>query len=190
MIAEAHPVLTERKLIDAVMRDRWQRNFCLPNYTPPEWWECDLFEVTAAGYFREYEVKLSVRDFRADRYKEREVRGSGRMELLDAALAKFPGQSRWVAESETKHALLAAGSVRGPSQFFYVTPEGLLDAEPLPPWAGWLEVYTVSPNAGASLYLRERVAAPKIHRTKIKSSPNYHAGTCYYRMHRAGKAHE
>lgn len=183
----AHPKLTERALINALMRDRWQKNFCLPNYTPPGWWECDLFEVTPAGYFREYEVKLSIADFRADRSKQQDVRGTGRW--VPNPTAKFPGGTRYECDRESKHDLLAKGDARGPSQFYFVTPAGLLDTEPLPPWAGWLEVYTISPNAGASLFVRSRVEAPRIHRVKLKDDPNHHRGTCYWRMHREGKEH-
>lgn len=40
-----------------------------PNYTPDGWWECDVWAVTRAGYGIEYEIKLSVHDFRADKQK-------------------------------------------------------------------------------------------------------------------------
>ena len=32
----------------------------MPNFTPGGWWECDLATVTRAGYFVEYEIKLSL----------------------------------------------------------------------------------------------------------------------------------
>ena len=186
-IAQAHPKLSERSMIDALLSDRWQRSFCLPNYTPTGWWECDMFELTPDGYFREFEVKLSVADFRADRGKAQDIRGTQRWEPNPTA--KFPGGTRYVCDTEKKHDLLAKGDARGPSQFYFVTPEGLLDGEPLPVWAGWLEAYTVSPNPGASLYLRQRVEAPRLHRVKMATNPNHHRGTCYYRMHRLGRAH-
>jgi RNA polymerase primary sigma factor len=36
----------------------------LPNYTPDKWHECDVFGVTRAGYFHEFEIKLTRADFR------------------------------------------------------------------------------------------------------------------------------
>ena len=43
---------------------------CMPNYTPRDWWECDVFCVSKAGYFTEYEIKLTAQDFRADAQKQ------------------------------------------------------------------------------------------------------------------------
>jgi hypothetical protein len=169
-------MMDEQTVLRRLMQERWARNFCVPNYTPPGWWECDLFEVTEKRAFREYEVKLSVADFRADAKKEREV---------------GPYVFRQPRVTERKHDRLAAADPRGPSQFYYVTPRGLLDGEPLPPWAGWIEVWEYDPeNYPGVLTEKVRVKAPRIHREPIVDSPNYHMGTCYYRMHRWGREYE
>lgn len=148
----------------AVMRDRWRRGFVLPNYTPSKWWECDLFELTDGGFFREYEIKLSRGDFFADAKKEKEV---------------LPRPWGEPVVMENKHARLAAGDECGPSQFWFVTPAGLITPEELPPWAGLMEV-SFHGNYGRDV---ERVKAPRIHRVKFKRGAEHSRSVCYWRMH-------
>ena len=103
--------MTERQIQLVLFREFGRRaQVAIPNYTPMRWHECDLALVTVAGYFREYEIKLSVADFRADGRKSQ------------------------------KHRLLAEGHPFGPVQFWYVVPQGLLAGESLPPWAGLIEM--------------------------------------------------
>lgn len=85
--------------------------FVLPNFYLG--YECDLISVTAAKLVYEYEIKVSVADFRADARKT-EKHGVYRGE--------FPCASK--------------GTI--PNFFFYVVPQELRDAvEPLlPPHAG------------------------------------------------------
>ena len=52
--------ITAREIITHLLRKRYRRNFAIPNYSPDGWWECDVFELTPAGTFREYEVKVTV----------------------------------------------------------------------------------------------------------------------------------
>lgn len=165
------PRLTESQAQVAVMEDggRWRRSFCLPNYTPEGWFECDLFEVTAAGYFWEYEVKLTLSDFRRDREK-RDWRGG-----------------------RTKHQRLGQGDERGPNRFWFVTPPNLLFLiprplsnfeAPLPPWAGLIEIRW--PAFGGRWVVDRVVDAPQLHREKLKPRILEHArGVCYWRMHEA-----
>jgi hypothetical protein len=167
--------MTGRDIIRSMVRVRWREGFCLPNYTPDQWWECDVFEITKAGYFREYEVKVSRSDFFADAKKEVERWPNG----------WAPGATKVV---ERKHDLLAAGSARGPSLFFYVTPAGLLQPHELPVWAGLIEV---SQREGHSILIeREVTPAPRLHREKIADDIRRHAlGVCYYRMHEVLNRH-
>jgi len=162
--------MNAREIIISMVAMRWREGFCLPNYTPDKWWECDVFEVTKAGYVTEYEVKISRADFFADAKKEREVfpRGYGEPSVF-----------------EKKHDLLAAKSPRGPSRFFYVTPAGLLDPSEIPVWAGLIEVEAHTPELHCSRFReREITTAPRLHREKIADHVRQHAlGVCYYRMH-------
>lgn len=158
------------------MRSRYRRNFCLPNYTPNGWWECDVFEITAAGFFREYEIKLTLGDFKADARKAHHT-------------YSYNGGRMTRGATRTKHSQLAAHDVKGPTQFWYVAPKGLLsafDAASLnpecvvPEWAGLIELECKS--YGWTTVLTKR--APRLHLYKVSDGLNLHARTIpYWRMH-------
>jgi hypothetical protein len=146
----------------AISHRRWQRNFILPCYTPTRWWECDIFELTKAGYFREYEIKMTRADFFADAKKERPFRDGG------------------ISTTATKHASM--GTTNGPSRFWFVVPEAMIALNEVPSFAGLIELHT-SPRGKISEI--ERVVAPTLHREKIDPKVESHArATCYWRMHR------
>jgi hypothetical protein len=169
----AYPNLTEDIAALTIMRDLKARSFCLPRYTPTKWWECDVFELTGSGYFREYEIKMSVADFKADAEKSHDY-----------------GRIPWGTPSDIrkKHDLLAAGDTRGPVEFSFVTPKGLLTPEMIPQWAGLIEL--VDRGEGHRPTHRWSavtiVRAPRLHTTK--ANPKIHPnalGNCYYRFHTA-----
>lgn len=162
-------LFTEESLAATILRSRWTKHFALPRYTPPGWWECDVFCMTDARLWTEFEVKLTVSDYRADVMKEKQVGPY----VFGEEQAKV-----------RKHDLLAARDPTGPHRFFYVTPPGLLDGEALPAWAGWIEVYPDFGGPNAQLHERIRVKAPRLHGQKRAEDPNHHRGTCYYRFHR------
>lgn len=167
MTTPLDPATNGREIVASLRRARWQTEFALPNFTPLEWWECDLFVLTKSGYFREFEVKISRSDFLRDGEKSAEV-----------------GPWKWGEKrpTERKHDLLASGSTRAPYQFWYVTPPGVLTAADLPPWAGLIEMVGNGPN----FYERQVVEAPRIHRVKADPKIRAHAlEACYWRMHRA-----
>lgn len=128
----------------------------VPRYTPAGWWENDLFRVTKAGYWYEYEIKISAADFRADSQKsESEGWGADR-------------------QTRTKHDVLAL-SERGPSRFFFVAPLALAERllPDVPAWAGLL---------GFDRWMRELKSAPVRHRTPIAGHIAEHArGVCVWR---------
>jgi len=129
---------------------RHAKSTILPRYTPRNWWECDVCEITATGYMREFEIKTSRSDFKVDAQKMREV---GRM-----IFGQGPRQM------ETKHDLLARGDPRGPSCFYFVTPAGLLQEHEIPLWAGLIEVRRAP---GHSYPLDQIVKkAPRLHKQK------------------------
>lgn len=150
----------------ALMADRYRRNFCLPNYTPTNWFECDVFELTKAGYFREYEIKISRSDFRADALKAKEKYG-------------FTGKQIEVVERTTKHERLARNDPAGPTRFWYVTPEKLLSLEEIPPWAGLISARAYGPG----LILHTEKEAPSLHSQQADKFIREHSmGVCYWRL--------
>jgi hypothetical protein len=150
-----------------LLRTRWFNDTCIPNFTPHQWFECDVAQFTAAGYLREYEIKVSRADFFVDAKKESEV---------------LPRKYRAPVVMENKHALLAAGSTRGPVQFWFVVPQGLIRINEVPSWAGLIEI---SGKTGFRLSEHEALKAPRLHGEKIHAKTIKHADSCsYYRWHR------
>jgi len=135
----------------ALMSERSFRSIMIQRYTPTGWWECDVAEVTDAGYLREYEIKVSRSDFKAD------ARKSSYVQMV-------PGD--WRSQTKkTKHELLAERWKKGPSQFFFVCPENVLPVEIVPEWAGLIYVF----RRGPTHWPEERLIkpAPRLHREKV-----------------------
>lgn len=165
--------MTANQIILALMRDRYRRTFVLPRFTPLGWWECDVFEQTKAGYWREYEVKTSRADFFGDASKARTLR--------------VRQGDEWVRPTVTKHELLAGHSPIGPSQFWFVVPAGLVQLDEVPEWAGLIEC--VERPRGPHKWrvrLSETRSAPRLHRKPLDEAVVKVAReACYWRMHRA-----
>lgn len=153
--------LTERSVQSRLwICSRSSFDVLLPNYTPVEWWECDMFGVTRAGYFHEFEIKLTAADFRADAAK---------------AKRRYDRADNWRPIDETKHVLLAGRSVRGPSMFWYVAPDGMIDLADVPEWAGLQVIRN-------GRWFETVKKAPRLHSQKIDRKIVEHAlGVCYFR---------
>lgn len=151
--------LNEHNLCWIFCRPRVGRSLVLPRFTPPGWYECDVCEVTDAGYLREYEIKLSRRDFWADSYK-----------------GMAPGRL-------SKHEKLRMRADVGPSQFWFIIPVGLVPVDQVPDFAG---VYTVQWNSTSpwkSTFLEKR-PAPRLHSHKVDARMRQRMiGTAYWRFH-------
>lgn len=169
---EAEPKVigaTERALQKSLMVHQ-RSAFMLPNYTPNGWFECDIFEVTKAGYFVEYEIKCSRSDFNADALKGRYI---------------YPhGQFGYDAPSIYEKKYECIGRACGPSRFYYVTPTDLITPEEVPLWAGliWARQSEEHPN---HWWLKTVKRSRKIH--SVLASPDVvkHAtGICYWRFRR------
>jgi len=80
--------------------------------------ECDLINVTQAGYFTEYEMKVSIADFKAD-FRKRSY-----------AINKHEYYANQQPAKET---------IPRPRKFYFVTPAGLLSNETLPDHCGLIE---------------------------------------------------
>ncbi len=158
----------QRKLI----HERYNRGIICPNYTPKGWFECDVMHVTDAGYFNEYEIKLSRQDFAADRLK-RDVS----VEYTDHGWKRNAGP--------TKHQRLAMGDPAGPRRFYFVVPQGMLKLSEIPEWAGLLEAV---PNGSGRLnrvVFSEAKGAPVLKGAKVSQSVRQHLmATFYWRFYK------
>lgn len=173
--------LTEGVAQATLMRWRWQRNFVLPNFAPAGWFECDVFELTARGYFREYEIKLSRADFRKDATKS-----SVKWVQVEKRVGPAPDvRTELEPIAISKHAMLAAGDVRGPRQFWYVTPVDLVKIEEVPAWAGLIVLHPRTGYGPTRWHEEEVRHAPFLHREKAGAGMAPRARVaCYYRLHR------
>lgn len=155
-----------------LMHQRYSRATIMPRYTPKNWWECDVCEITDSGYFREYEIKMSRADFKVDADKSRYA---GHYTYLD----RLAGKPR---EIETKHSLLSSGDPRGPTIFNFVTPKWLLKIGEIPAWAGLIEIefseYSNYPIDWVT------IKAPRLHKTKADAAIREGMlGSAYGRLH-------
>lgn len=116
------------------LRLRSMSSIILPNvYVGLSPWEADVIRVTPALYWTEYEIKVSVADYRADFLKR---------------------QTRWNQDSLRKHDAYASESaiatrsdygmrhskvIPKPKQFYFVVPTGMLSGEDIPSHCGLIE---------------------------------------------------
>jgi hypothetical protein len=162
--------MTEMELQVELWRDRGQTSaLMMPNYQPKGWWECDVMAVSKAGVWSEFEIKVSMSDFRQD--------------------AKKSKRKNW-RDLELKHELLASRSERGPSYFWYLVPKSIAEqvAKELPEWAGLLccefvEWETWDGRKAGRYFIQAEVKAPRLHLKKIDQKVADHArGVCYWRL--------
>lgn len=143
----------------------------IPNYTPFDWFECDLFMVTKAGFSREYEIKRTLADFQNDRKKATSTRY--RYSANSATWERVP--------SRGKHELLSEGNPLGPNQFFYVVPRGLIKPDEIPTWAGLISARESPQNF--HLHLEIEKVAPRLHKEKVREKVLQHArGVFFWRF--------
>lgn len=131
----------------------------VPNFTPTNWWECDVWSVSKNGYSTEYEIKISRADFKKDAEKERRLR-RGR-ELV----------------TEKKHDILqecidGEGHTHPPKFFYYVTPPDLIQEDEIPDFAGLITKH------GRTFSTVKR--APILHRDPADEQDIERARTAFY----------
>lgn len=142
---------------------RASTDLLIPRYTPRDWWECDVWRLTKAGFVDEFEIKQSVTDFRADANKAMRRRMVWNAEacLFDELPAK------------NKHETLRMTS-EGPNRFWFVVQEDMVDKITVPEFAGLL---SVGEHGGAHV----RKKAPERHRNKWAGNRTRLLETFYHR---------
>jgi hypothetical protein len=141
-------------IINRLAAKQWTKHICIPNFTPAHWWECDLAEFTEGGRFTEFEVKMSRSDFMADSRK-----------TDDLFFKEGPAL--------TKHQALSIGHKDGPNHFWFVTMQGIVTANEVPQWAGWMEFNKLGG-------ITERKDAPKLHSHKRDMERITRSMQCFY----------
>jgi len=162
--------MTVREIQQRLIVEKYRRSFVLPNYTPAGWFECDVFELTAAGYFREYEIKMSRGDFFNDAHKKKRI-----------------WDRRLEANKLTKHEMLEDCRTVGPRQFWFVVPPGLVKPSEVPEWSGLFVAEShKSGRPPFSVRLKMEVEAPLLHGEKCCQKIAAHAkGVTYWRFLKA-----
>lgn len=153
--------MTERQLQLAL----WDKLFkgmqlMVPNFTPKDWFECDVWGVSLAGLVWEFEIKVAFSDFRKDASKAPGSRFSSRSWSLRSNM-------------DPKYVRLASGDYHGPSNFVYVAPKGVIPPEEVPEWAG---LWEYEPVGGLVKVLKSR----RLHRCGVESAELERAKTCLY----------
>lgn len=160
----SNQVFTQYNIQRSVMVQGYRAGaFVCPNYTPRNWWECDVLELRKSGFWAEYEIKLSRPDFRADRYK---------------AIRRF-NYKTMEYDHFRKHDLIASRSEKAPNLFFYVCPSGLLEASEVPEWAGLIYA-SFRYYRNEVVRLEQIKPAPRLHRVKFDEKERNHMLRTYY----------
>lgn len=121
-------------------------------------WESDFFSVTKTGYCYEVEVKISKSDYKADFEKFKHKLFEGRNEKSVIKEAKFrKRRKRTVRISPEKS--VNPQTAKMPNRFFFACPDGLIDVNYIPEYAGLIYV-------SESGYTRVIKQAPFIHKRK------------------------
>lgn len=111
-------------------------------------WESDLLLLTKSGYWYEFEIKISRHDFKHDFQKKE------------------------------KHAALQDETVvQKPNYFYYAVPEGLIELQEIPAYAGLVYI-----RQG---YFRTVKKAPRLHKGKNRAEDLNLVDKFYYNMKEA-----
>ena len=161
-------------------------------------WESDKLLWTKAGYIYEFEIKISRADYRNDfKHKvEKHVLLNSAMpdESTEAREADLFGnlvkekRKRYpqITSEQAKNMMKSVGE-RMPNYFYYVVPEGLLEPDEVPPYAGLVYITTYKgsfenePDKWRHDYKVIRTA-PQLHKTKYTDGELNLGEKFYYNM--------
>ncbi len=118
-----------------------ERLLLLPNvFLGGSPWESDMIAVTPSYYWTEYEIKVSVNDYRRDFNKR--MSNKFRQKHLEPWPKKHDLYSSDAAIDKTKfyRGKPKCPIIPKPKYFYFVTPTGLLKDEELPDHCGLIEI--------------------------------------------------
>ena len=149
-------------------------------------WESDKLIWTKAGYIYEFEVKISradyMNDFKHKVEKHLLLNSALPDEKTDARQADLFGnlfnqkRKRYpqITMEQAKQFMKPVGE-RMPNYFYYAVPDGMLEADEVPPYAGLIYIHE---DKGFSI-IRE---APRLHTTKYTDGELNLGEKFYYNM--------
>lgn len=161
-------------------------------------WESDKLIWTKAGYIYEFEIKISRSDYLNDfRHKvEKHLLLNSAMpdestvtreaDLFDNLLKEKRKRYPQITRGEAKLMMKPVGE-RMPNFFYYAVPEGLLDADEVPPYAGLIYITTCKggfeDQPDKWLHCIKIVRkAPQLHKTKYTDAELNLGEKFYYNM--------
>ena len=161
-------------------------------------WESDKLIWTKAGYIYEFEIKISRADYKND-FKHKaekhmllnaalpdEKSGARQADLFDNVLKRKRKRYPQITINETRLMLKPVGE-RMPNYFYYAVPEGLLEPDEVPPYAGLVYITTYKGgfedqpdkwNHGIKIARK----APQLHDTKYGDGELNLGEKFYYNM--------
>lgn len=139
-------------------------------------WESDKLIETRSGLIYEFEIKISRSDFKNDfKKKNKHVILEGK----ETHIPTFDGLEPKYKEKYEKNYLVS--HFKKPNYFYYAVPEGMIDKEDVPDYAGLIYVM---PDDGEFKfnYLKLVKMAPKLHDTKYTDDDLNLGEKFYYNM--------
>lgn len=178
--------VSERVVQDALFRFLRASNVwpILPNVDCITGYECDLLAVTKAGFAHEYEIKVSLADFRADRRKvHKHASLAGRTKqirhpyyLPPPAHSRYPETMHVLQDADESDAVLAwrgrCYPERRPKRFWYVVHGFTVPLAEVPEYAGLM---TYHPDRHACQAFSVERQAPDLPSQKVLDKYLIHA---------------
>lgn len=145
-------------------------------------WESDKLIITRSGYAYEFEVKISKSDFKADFKKEdKHTILEGKKEFLPS-YDKILGIWKGLQADNYR-----TSRFKKPNYFYYAVPEGLIDVNDVPEYAGLIYVLPEGEKKSKDgkwcwdgFYVVK--SAPKLHGTKYSNDDLNLTDKFYYNM--------
>lgn len=139
-------------------------------------WESDKLIETRSGLIYEFEIKISKSDFKNDfKKKNKHVILEGK----ETHIPTFDGLEPKYKERYEKNYLV--GNFKKPNYFYYAVPEGMIDKEDVPEYAGL--IYVIPDDGEFKFnYLKLVKMAPKLHDTKYTDDDLNLGEKFYYNM--------
>ncbi len=139
-------------------------------------WESDKLIETRSGLIYEFEIKISKSDFKNDfKKKNKHVILEGK----ETHIPTFDGLEPKYKERYEKNYLVS--HFKKPNYFYYAVPEGMIDKEDVPEYAGL--IYVIPDDGEFKFnYLKLVKMAPKLHETKYTDDDLNLGEKFYYNM--------